>query len=63
MSSIEMKVTSARVRNLFIAGKLSNEQAKQIAEVKTNDLNTRDLEQAAKIVKGVARSMVIQTEA
>ena len=45
-----------------VAGKLSDAQAKQIAEVKMDDLNTRDVEQAAKIVKGVARSMGIQTE-
>ena len=45
-----------------VAGKLSDSQAKQIAEVKMDDLNTRDVAQAAKIVKGVARSMGIQVE-
>ena len=45
-----------------VAGKLSDSQAKQIAQVKMDDLNTRDVEQGAKIVKGVARSMGIQTE-
>ena len=45
-----------------VAGKLSNVQASQIAETKMDDLNTKDVEQAAKIVKGVARSMGIQTE-
>lgn len=45
-----------------VAGKLSDSQAKQIAEVKMDDLNTKDVDQAAKIVKGVARSMGIQTE-
>ncbi len=44
------------------AGKLSNAQAAQIAEIKMDDLNTKDVDQAAKIVKGVARSMGIQTE-
>lgn len=44
------------------AGKLSDSQAKQIAEIKMDDLNTKDVGQAAKIVKGVARSMGIQTE-
>ncbi len=45
-----------------VAGKLSDSQAKEIAEIKMDDLNTRDVEQAGKIVKGVARSMGIQTE-
>ncbi len=45
-----------------VAGKLSNSQAAQIAETKMDDLNTKDIDQAAKIVKGVARSMGIQTE-
>src|SRR3990167_6216497 len=44
-----------------VAGNLSNVQAKQIAEIKMDDLNTKDVEQAANIVKGVARSMGIQT--
>ncbi|PIT89161.1 MAG: 50S ribosomal protein L11 [Candidatus Levybacteria bacterium CG10_big_fil_rev_8_21_14_0_10_36_7] len=44
------------------AGKLTNAQAEQIAEIKMDDLNTKDIKQAAKIVKGVARSMGIQSE-
>ncbi len=44
------------------AGKITDAQAKQIAETKLDDLNTRDVDQAAKIVKGVARSMGIQSE-
>ena len=45
-----------------VAGKITNEQAKKVAELKLDDLNTDDVEQAAKIVKGVARSMGIQSE-
>ena len=45
-----------------VAGKISDSQAKQIAEIKMDDLNTRNIEQASKIVKGVARSMGIQAE-
>jgi large subunit ribosomal protein L11 len=45
-----------------IAGKLTDAQARQIAEIKLDDLNTKEIDQAAKIVKGVARSMGIQTE-
>lgn len=42
------------------AGKLSMDQAKRIAEIKMDDLNTKNVDQAAKIVMGVARSMGIQ---
>lgn len=41
------------------AGTLSPSQAREIAEAKLEDLNTEDVEQAAKIVEGVARSMGI----
>lgn len=44
------------------AGKLSNAQAEEIAMVKMDDLNTKDVKMAARIVKGTARSMGIQTE-
>ena len=44
------------------AGKLTLEQAKKIAEEKMDDLNTKNVDQAAKIVLGTARSMGIQTE-
>lgn len=41
------------------AGNLTKAQAQQIAEEKLEDLNTTDVNQAAKIVEGVARSMGI----
>lgn len=41
------------------AGNLTKAQARQIAEEKLEDLNTTDVNQAAKIVEGVARSMGI----
>lgn len=44
------------------AGKLTDTQAEEIAMIKMEDLNTKDVKQAAKIVKGTARSMGIQTE-
>ena len=44
------------------AGKLSNSQAREIAEKKLPDLNTDSVEAATKIVKGTARSMGIATE-
>lgn len=43
-------------------GKLTKEQLKKIAEIKLPDLNTKDIEQAMKIVAGSARSMGIEVE-
>ncbi len=40
-------------------GKVTEKQVEEIAKVKMTDLNTTDLEQAKKIVKGTARSMGI----
>lgn len=45
-----------------VAGKLTDAQAEEIAKAKMDDLNTKDVKQGAKIVKGAARSMGIQTE-
>ncbi len=45
------------------AGKLTNAQAEEVATIKMDDLNTKDVKMAARIVKGVARSMGIDTEA
>lgn len=41
-------------------GTVTKEQIKEIAKTKLKDLNTDDLEQAIKIVKGTARSMGIE---
>jgi large subunit ribosomal protein L11 len=38
-------------------GRLTKDQVRQIAETKLPDLNARDLDQAAKIIEGTARSM------
>lgn len=43
-------------------GKITKEQAKQIAETKMVDLNANDVEQAMKIIEGTARSMGIKVE-
>ncbi|PLX70215.1 MAG: 50S ribosomal protein L11 [Denitrovibrio sp.] len=45
-----------------VAGHLSKDQLKKIAEIKLPDLNTNDVEQAMKVVAGSARSMGITTE-
>ncbi|QQG41538.1 MAG: 50S ribosomal protein L11 [Candidatus Woesebacteria bacterium] len=44
------------------AGTLTKEQIRKIAEEKLEDLNTKDVEAAMKIVAGTARSMGVKTE-
>ncbi|GAB1535241.1 50S ribosomal protein L11 [Geovibrio sp. ADMFC3] len=43
-------------------GKLTREQVQRIAEHKLPDFNTKDIEQAMKIVAGSARSMGVEVE-
>lgn len=43
-------------------GKITKEQARQIAETKMEDLNANDVDQAMKIIEGTARSMGIKVE-
>lgn len=43
-------------------GKITRKQLREIAEKKIADLNTDDIEQAAKIIEGTARSMGIEVE-
>ena len=40
--------------------KITREQVRQIAETKLQDLNARDIDQAAKIIEGTARSMGVE---
>ena len=42
------------------AGKVSMAQVREIAEAKMADLNTKDVDQAARIIAGSARSMGLQ---
>jgi large subunit ribosomal protein L11 len=44
-------------------GKLSQQQVRDIAEKKLPDLNAHDVDQAAKIIAGTARSMGVEVEA
>ena len=39
---------------------LTMDQVRQIAETKLQDLNARDVDQAAKIIAGTARSMGVE---
>lgn len=43
-------------------GKLSTEQLRRIAETKLPDLNTKNTDQAIKVVAGTARSMGVELE-
>ena len=43
-------------------GRLTRDQVREIAEVKMPDLNANDVDQAAKIVEGTARSMGVTVE-
>lgn len=46
--------------NLDKVGKLSEEQLERIAQAKMADLNTDDIEQAKKSIKGTARQMGVE---
>lgn len=41
-------------------GKLTKEQLRKIAELKMPDLNTKDIEQAMKVLAGTARNMGVE---
>ena len=41
-------------------GRITRDQVRQIAETKLPDLNARDIDQAAKIIEGTARSMGVE---
>jgi large subunit ribosomal protein L11 len=43
-------------------GRLTMDQVRQIAETKLQDLNARDVDQAAKIIAGTARSMGVEVQ-
>jgi large subunit ribosomal protein L11 len=45
-----------------VAGTLTKEQVREIAQQKLPDLNTKDVEQAMKMVAGTARSMGIKVQ-
>jgi large subunit ribosomal protein L11 len=45
-----------------VIGKVTTKQLEEIAKQKAKDLNTADMAQAIKSIKGTARSMGIQVE-
>ncbi len=52
----------ASAPNVEKVGVLTKEQLRKIAEEKLEDLNTRDIEKAMKIVAGTARQMGVKIE-
>ena len=48
--------------NRLKVGRLSREQVNRIAETKMPDLNARDIDQAAQIIAGTARSMGVEVD-
>ncbi|MEK7659403.1 MAG: 50S ribosomal protein L11 [Patescibacteria group bacterium] len=52
---------SAEAKKIKV-GKVTKDQVRQIAEKKLEDLNSKDLEQAMKIIEGTARQMGIEVE-
>lgn len=59
----ELKINSgSNTPNKDKVGKLTKEQLQKIAEHKLPDFNTKDIEQAMKIVAGSARSMGVDVE-
>jgi large subunit ribosomal protein L11 len=44
-------------------GRLSQAQLREIAQIKLEDLNARDVDQAMRVVAGTARSMGVEVEA
>ena len=48
--------------NRLKVGRLSGAQVRQIAETKLPDLNARDIEHAALIIAGTARSMGVEVD-
>ena len=58
-----LNIKSGSGKNLIKkVGKLSDAQAREIAELKMPDLNAHDIEAAIKIIKGTARSMGVEVE-
>jgi large subunit ribosomal protein L11 len=45
-----------------VAGTLTRDKIKEIAKIKARDLNAADMEAAARIIEGTARSMGIKVE-
>ena len=54
--------SGAAIPQIQVAGTLTEDQLREIAEIKTPDLNANDIEAAMEIVAGTARSMGVRIE-
>lgn len=54
--------SGAAIPQIQVAGTLTEDQLREIAEIKMPDLNANDIEAAMEIVAGTARSMGVRTE-
>lgn len=61
-SALKIEKGSGRPNSEKIAKKLSQQQLTEIAEAKTRDMNTDDIEAVKKMVAGTARSMGVEIE-
>ncbi|HEX5264920.1 MAG TPA: 50S ribosomal protein L11, partial [Phenylobacterium sp.] len=52
--------SSSKEPGRSVAGKITRKQLRDIAEKKMKDLNANDVEAAAKIIEGSARSMGLE---
>ena len=56
------KIQKASSNQKEIAGKITVDQLREIAEYKMPDLNANDVEAAMKIIAGTARNMGVEVE-
>ena len=54
--------SGAAIPQIQVAGTLTEDQLREIAEIKMHDLNANDIEAAMEIVAGTARSMGVRIE-
>ena len=54
--------SGAAIPQIQVAGTLTEDQLREIAEIKMPDLNANDIDAAAKIIAGTARSMGVRIE-
>ena len=54
--------SGAAIPQIQVAGTLTEDQLREIAEIKMPDLNANDIEAAMEIVAGTARSMGVRIE-
>jgi len=61
-SKLGIEKGSGRPNSEKITKKLSQQDLKEIAEIKAQDMNTKDIESVKKMIAGTARSMGVEIE-